>query len=256
MPKTKSKVKRIVKKVAKRKIVKRDVSNMTKLEYEQNLMDPRFRAAMMGFNNPQGNAQQYMNHALHEQETKNNELTRQISYQNDLANAKQAYAQLKNEVSTMKIKHAQELPANNLEMERQRKKLEKESMMSKWKNEEEIRNLRNETAAERQKYKDAQTRWKQKEEKMKEEHNKEMLTLQSKHNEEMHIIKEATSDIVHKSDFENMQFKNKQEIADAVAAKVKADMQKELQDQLIPIKEHTAKTQQLIDLQQKQHDDA
>ena len=64
--------KRIVRKrINKRKQVKndvkkddkKDVSKMTKLEYEQALTDPRFRAAMYGFNNPTNNTQQYMNHA-------------------------------------------------------------------------------------------------------------------------------------------------------------------------------------------------
>ena len=181
----------IKKRIQKKKQVKKelkkptpDTSKMSRLEYEQAMMDPRFRAAMMGFNNPANNSSQYMNHALHEQETKNNELTRQISYQNDLANLKQDNARLKNELSTAKIKHAQEVSATNLEMEHQRHKLEKEMMTSKWKHEEEIRNLRDETAAERQKYNDAQTRWKQKEEKMKAEHDKEMLAVQSKHNED------------------------------------------------------------------------
>ena len=259
MPKTKSKVKRIVKKVAKRKVVKRDevkkpdTTNMSRLQYEQSMMDPRFRAAMMGFNNPQGNAQQYMNHALHEQETKNNELTRQVAFQNDLANAKQAYAQLKDEVSTMKIKHAQELSLKNTEMELQRKKLEKEAMTSKWKNEEEIKNLRDETAAERQKYKDAQTRWKQKEDKMKEEHNKEMLAVQSKHNEEMHIIKEHTAKTQQLIDLQQQQHDNDMKTMQANHDKMKSEMILEFQNAINPIKEQTEAIKSLADIEQTRH---
>ena len=53
---------------------------MSKLEYEQSLMDPRFKAAMMGFNNPNNYNQIYSNE-LRRQENKTNELSRQLAYQ-------------------------------------------------------------------------------------------------------------------------------------------------------------------------------
>ena len=63
---------------------------MSKLEYEQALLDPRFRAAMAGFNNPVGNAQlQQVNQALHEKEQKNNEARQLLEAQQKLADAKQ-----------------------------------------------------------------------------------------------------------------------------------------------------------------------
>ena len=55
--------KKIIKHNLKKKIVKNhnnktekssNETPMSKLEYQQNMMDPRFRAAMMGFNNPNG----------------------------------------------------------------------------------------------------------------------------------------------------------------------------------------------------------
>ena len=92
--------KRIAKKrVVKKKVVKKttnhqgakgndkpDVSKMSRLEYEQSMMDPRFRAAMMGFNHPIPQA----NNMLREVETKNNELTRQMSLEDELFKKKRA----------------------------------------------------------------------------------------------------------------------------------------------------------------------
>ena len=96
--------KRVAKKrIAKRKVAKKikqtestkpaelkrsgvpDVSKMTRLEYEQSMMDPRFRAAMIGFNHPMPQA----NNALREVETKNNELTRQMTLEQELFNQKE-----------------------------------------------------------------------------------------------------------------------------------------------------------------------
>ena len=92
-------VKKQVKKIEK-KNDKSDVGKMSRLEYEQSMMDPRFRAAMMGFNNPVGNAQlQQVNNSLREQETKNNELTRQITAQQEMANMKEHNLRLKTELA-------------------------------------------------------------------------------------------------------------------------------------------------------------
>ena len=175
MPKSKRVAKKINKKVIKRKITKHNNNNndtsknaakpMTKLEYEQALTDPRFRAAMQGFNNPMSNAQQYMNHSLHEQEVKNNELTREIAFQNDLANAKQANMKLKDELSTAKLQHKEEITAKQLELENQRYKYEMDTMQKKHDYDEQISKLNTALANEKQQYADAQARWKQKQEK-------------------------------------------------------------------------------------------
>ena len=116
MPKSK----RIVKKrIAKRKQTKKnDVKGaagaggktpMTRLEYEQSMMDPRFRAAMMGFNNPVGAQVMQANYARQEQENKNNELTRQMTYQNDINNLKKREIELKQEVKNAKQEAKAEL---------------------------------------------------------------------------------------------------------------------------------------------------
>ena len=86
-------------KVKQEAVKKQDVpsvAKMSRLEYEQSMMDPRFRAAMMGFNNPIPGMNQ-MNNQLREQETKNNTLTRQINQQIEYENMKRRYIQLQSE---------------------------------------------------------------------------------------------------------------------------------------------------------------
>ena len=151
--------------------VKHTPTQMSRLEYEQSMMDPRFRAAMIGFNSPMGNAQQYMNHSLHEQEVKNNELTRQVAFQNDLANAKQANMKLKDELSTAKLQYQQEIQAKQLELANQHFQHEMETMHNKHVYDEKISQLNSAIANEKQQYADAQQRWKQKEDKHKAKHD-------------------------------------------------------------------------------------
>ena len=258
MPKDKHTAKKkIAKKIVKKSVkqnVKQNVNPMSKLEYEQALTDPRFRAAMQGFNNPANNINQIANQQLHEQETRNNELTRQISFQNDMAQAKQANLRLKDELSTAKLQHSQELSAKQLELSNQQHKHEMEILSEKWKHNGEILKLNAELAAERQKHQDAQTRWKQKEEKFKAEHDLEMQKVQSKHDKEMNELKDLTNGLARKTDLENLQFNAAQDIANATVAKAKAEIQKDLQEQLLPLKDYTNKTQAIIDLQKQLYD--
>ena len=59
-------------------------ATMSRLEYEQSMMDPRFRAAMMGFNNPvPSNLMSQMSNSNRELETRNNELARKIIEQQE-----------------------------------------------------------------------------------------------------------------------------------------------------------------------------
>ena len=131
--------KRIVKKrITKKKQVKKqlkpednakkDVSNMSRLEYQQAMMDPRFRAAMMGFNNPMPGLNQQMNRELHEKENKNNELTKQITLQADMANLKQKNLELKNQLANDKLTYKDEITKKQAELENMKKQNEIESL--------------------------------------------------------------------------------------------------------------------------------
>ena len=204
---------------------------MTKLEYEQALTDPRFRAAMQGFNNPANNINQLANHQLHEQETRNNELTRQISFQNDLANAKQQAMRLKSELADTKLQHQQELQTKQLEIANQQHQHELQTMKNKYEYDAKISQLNSALNNEKQQYADAQQRWKQKEEKHKAKHDLQIQQLQSQHDKEINDIKAITNDLVRKNDIENMEFNAAQEVAQATLNLQKA----ELKDHFQPI---------------------
>ena len=161
--------KRIVKKrITKKKVAKKhaqseskeksDVSRMSRLEYEQSMMDPRFRAAMMGFNNPMGGLAQQTNQKLHEQETKNNELTRQITLQQDFANQKEKYIKLKAEKKEQKAQQDAEINKlkndiqnqemkRNLDRERAQYERDKESLQHQKEYDELKNNSQNEIKA-------------------------------------------------------------------------------------------------------------
>ena len=85
--------KRVIKKrVQKRKVVVKSSTkpSMSKLEYEQSMMDPRFRAAMTGFNQPIPVNQQ-MNHMIDDINKRigdNNKLVNQINQINEVNNLK------------------------------------------------------------------------------------------------------------------------------------------------------------------------
>ena len=113
-----------------------DVSHMSRLEYEQSMMDPRFRAAMMGFNNPaSGLAAQS---TLREVETKNNELTRQITMQAEIDKQKKEKIRLKNELTTVREQSANEISQLKSQNELERMKHEKELLAQKTEREKEL----------------------------------------------------------------------------------------------------------------------
>ena len=227
--------KKVVKKAVKRNVKQTAKPShpqaMSRLEYEQSMMDPRFRAAMQGFNNPANNINQVANQQLHEQETRNNELTRQLSYQHDLATAKQANMKLKNELSTAKIQHQQELSAKNLELEHQRHKLEKEAMVNKWKQDAEISELKNTLEQERQKHADEQTRWQQEKDKKKVEHDLKIQQIQSKHDAVINKISEQTTAIKNLAEIESTRHKQTEQMlnsqTDLITSKIKSKYGKE-----------------------------
>ena len=159
------------KKVVKHKTIKRSKNNnnsntaakhspvpMSRLEYEQSLMDPRFRAAMQGFNNPANNINQLANHQMHEQETRNNELTRQLSFQNDLAQAKQTNLRLQNELSTTKLQHQNENALQQLALANQKHTYEMETIRNKHEFTQKISKLNTDLANQKKTYEEEQQR--------------------------------------------------------------------------------------------------
>jgi len=119
MTKKKSVKKKIIKKIQKDKAKKKKKDKkdkethdkvkaaieggMSKLEYQQNLLDPKFRAAMVGFGgfpfsqSGMSNANQY----LQEHREKNNELTREMAFKQDMAKLQQENKDLQRQTKSL-----------------------------------------------------------------------------------------------------------------------------------------------------------
>ena len=259
--------KRIAKKKVVRKDIKRvdnekkDISKMSRLEYEQSMMDPRFRAAMMGFNNPMPGMNQQMNNTLREQENKNNELTRQISLQTDLANAKQKKLELQNELNTIKLQNKDEMSKLQAELENQKKAREIESLKAehakKLKEQEhntEIENLKAANRSLNQNLSNEHARRKQNEEKMKLEYDLQMKQLKEQHANDMAPIQQAINELARKKDLQDLQFNQAEQIADATLKKTQAEIQKQFQDTIQPLQQFTQQIKGEFDLAKQLHE--
>jgi len=140
MTRKKSVKKKIIKKIQKDKAKKKKKDKlhelkeklkaaanggMSKLEYQQNLLDPKFRAAMLGFGGFSQSGMSNANQYLQEHRDKNNELTRKIAVEEERAKLKQDNERLNRELKQNKQQHADEL--SKLRMEQQKESLEKET---------------------------------------------------------------------------------------------------------------------------------
>lgn len=202
--------KRTVKKrLIRRKAVKKDdkkevsdVSRMSRLEYEQSMMDPRFRAAMIGFNNNPANPIHQVNNQLREQETKNNMLTRQITLQAQLSEDKKRESQLKNELSNAKQQHKDEMTKLQYEMKIQKLQDQNESEkikftneLEKQKQEMEMTNLRNMNEKLKRAMEAEQAKRKQDEEKLNLDHEFKMKQQEQQHQQKAFPIQHAINEM-------------------------------------------------------------
>ena len=249
MPKSK----RIVKKrIAKRKSTKKtDVKGgtpMTRLEYEQSMMDPRFRAAMYGFNNPVGSQILQANYARQEQENKNNELTRQMTYQNDINNLKKREIELKQEVKNAKQEAKNELDKARHEASIKQLEYDHNLAMEKKFHDRDITELTNQNKQLKREIEEEQKRHNQEQELLEKTHQQHLLESEKQHEVALHAIIETTKDLARKKDVENLQFNAAQEVADETLKKTKAEISKQLQDQLQPLKAATEQANRTIEL--------
>lgn len=220
--------------------LKRDVSKMTRLEYEQNLMDPRFRAAMMGFNNPVNSGQMaQVNHALHEKENKNNELTQLLTKQQELTKAKEQEIQLKDELTKTKLNDANRIKELELKAKTEQLQHEKEIQAREHEHEKQITELKNDIAQTKRDYEEEQRRFKQEQELKQTQHDKEMMERKAEHEKDMNAIRKDISKLAKKEEMETFQENAAQQIADITFKKMKAEMNEELQNTLTPLKEAT-----------------
>ena len=263
MVKKRSSKKRIIKK----KIIKREYikdmkdklssavnNNMSKLEYEQALMDPRFRAAMIGFNNPGFNNAYQLNKSLHDKESKNNILTREISLQNDLLNQKQREIKLKDELYETKLKNKEEISKLQYDNAAKLKQSEINSLKQKFKYDTDISTLNSEIADQRRINQEQQKRYEQQEEYSNAKHELLINSLNDAHAQELHNIKELTRDLVRKQDIDNLQFSAAQDIADATLKKNIAYINESLAEKLHPLQEATSQAKREMNLAQTIHD--
>ena len=227
--------------------------NMSKLEYEQSMMDPRFRAAMMGFNNPASNYNQQISNALHEHENKNNELTRQISVQNEIANYQKANHKLKEQLAQEKMQHQTDITISKLEMGIKRNEFEKQNLQQKFQYDTQIQQLNAQIADQNRIIQEQQQRHNQEQQQLQANHDLKMAELKAQHEKDYLPIQAAINDIARKSDLENLQFRGANEIADATYKKASAEINKQLQDTLHPMQEATAQSKREYDLAEQLH---
>ena len=153
-------------------------------------MDPRFRAAMMGFNNPvPSNLMSQMSNSNRELETRNNELARKIIEQQEKDKLKKEYEALKQE--------------QQKELDKSRKELEEQ----------------------KRKFQDEQERYKHNEAKQKLEHENEMLKIKTEHENEINELKTKTNEIKRESDINKAKVETTQQVKDAMKDAMIAEMQ-------------------------------
>ena len=227
----------VLSKAKVKKEEKKDVSKMTKLEYEQSMMDPRFRAAMMGFNNPTNNSQQYMNHALHEKEVKNNQLTQLINKEEELKKAKEEEIRLKDELAKTKAENKDKLRELESKTNTENLLREIDMIQKQAKYDQEMTALKTQMAAQKRDYENEQMRYKQAEELKQIQHDKMIQELNAKHNKEINDIKQITNDLARKSDIEKLEFSAAEQVANATVDKTKALINQELQEKIQPLQE-------------------
>ena len=154
-------------------------TSMSRLEYEQSMMDPRFRAAMMGFNHPIVNNNE--NERMRNIETKNNQLIKQLTVENDINQAKQRELQLKNEIAQQKFDNQSKLTQLQIDLNNERYnreidalKVKNEQMTKQQEYNNQIQNLNNIVETHKRTIQEEQTRHKQQEELLKTEHENKL----------------------------------------------------------------------------------
>lgn len=207
----------------KDKIISAAGGQMSKLEYEQSLMDPRFRAAMMGFNNPALNMNHQLNKELHERETKNNQLSREIIYQTEMANAKKLNQTLKDELNQNKQQHQSELNKLRVESEIKIKEFEKQALEQKHEYDLKVQQLNNDVNEQKRKNQDQQDRYRQSEENLKLANELEIQKIKAHHEEQIKPLNEQINNLKQQSKLNKTKYESEQKIADAVTAKLVAE---------------------------------
>ena len=273
--------KRIVKKrTTKRKIAKKvlqpndkkpDLTHMTKLEYEQSMMDPRFRAAMAGFNQAPPFNQQ-LNQRMDDMNKRigdNNTLTNQITLMNEKANIDKKNAQLKAELKAakenattekarieaeMKSKQLQrELEQTNTNHALQQELYEKQITLNdtRYQAQLESQQLQNKIDKQERRFQQQKVEYENAEVKANQQFELTMKQLKSQHDDEVLPLKQAIGDLSRSINEKLEKFSNSEEIADASAKLVSTQLKKDFEDTIIPLKEAINEKQNEMALQKQ-----
>ena len=265
--------KRVIKKrVQKRKVVKKndnkkdvpDTTKMSRLEYEQSMMDPRFRAAMMGFNNPPlGLAQQ--NH-LREVETKNNELANKITILQELDEQKKRNLKLKSDLLAQKEKSDYEI--NQLKQQHQMQHMQHEYIrqqemtayqMETLRHNNEFNMLKEAKAAEIQKQKNIneiqKRKYQEEMQKIEAENKLQLLQQQEKFNKQANDYQAQINEIENKNKIKQAKFNNNQELLDKQSELIKKQMEEVVQPAVNEMKTNINEINRNLSLNQELFND-
>ena len=192
------------------------VKNMSRLEYEQSMMDPRFRAAMAGFGVGQTpGMNQQINQRIDDLNKRlgdNNALTNQIALKEEIFNVQKKNTELKEELKRKMQEQANDKARFEAEMKQQQLQRDLESQAKEHEYQKQIREkemafdeLKYNTAIEsndmkqkldeqKRKYQEQQTRFNNEQEKLDQEHKLMMAQMEEQHRQVIEPLKQATEE--------------------------------------------------------------
>ena len=192
------------------------VKNMSRLEYEQSMMDPRFRAAMAGFGVGQTpGMNQQINQRIDDLNKRlgdNNALTNQIALKEEIFNVQKKNTELKEELKRKMQEQANDKARFEAEMKQQQLQRDLESQAKEHEYQKQIREkemafneLKYNTAIEsndmkrkldeqKRRYQEQQTRFDNEQEKLDKEHKLMMAQMEEQHRQVIEPLIQATEE--------------------------------------------------------------
>ena len=192
------------------------VKNMSRLEYEQSMMDPRFRAAMAGFGVGQTpGMNQQINQRIDDLNKRlgdNNALTNQIALKEEIFNVQKKNTELKEELKRKMQEQANDKARFEAEMKQQQLQRDLESQAKEHEYQKQIRekemafnelkyntaiesnDMRHKLDEQKRKYQEQQTRFNNEQEKLDQEHKLMMAQMEEQHRQVIEPLKQATEE--------------------------------------------------------------
>ena len=192
------------------------VKNMSRLEYEQSMMDPRFRAAMAGFGVGQTpGMNQQINQRIDDLDKRlgdNNALTNQIALKEEIFNVQKKNTELKEELKRKMQEQANEKAKFEAEMKQQQLQRDLESQAKEHEYQKQIRekemafnelkynteiesnDMKHKLDEQKRRYQEQQTRFDNEQEKLDKEHKLMMAQMEEQHRQVIEPLKQATEE--------------------------------------------------------------